>query len=123
VGSPLVARPRSTDATSSSCYFAPSGRDTQEFLLKVTWSGGREAWQAQEDAVALGGQLFGGERSTANNVMKSEAGGLGDKSSYNPILGAYVLKGDVLLEFNNLLTLRDPKSTWEKLARKALERL
>jgi hypothetical protein len=123
VGSPLVATERSKESTSSSCYFAPTGRDTQEFVLKVTWSGGREAWQAQEEAAALSGRLMGGDRSPANTVMASEAAGVGDKSSYNPIIGAYVLKGDVLLEFNNLLTLRDPKSTWETLARKALERL
>jgi hypothetical protein len=124
IGSRLAAKERPGGGTSSKCVFTPVDGGTQEFVLTVTWAGGREAWQAQEHATELGGRLMGGNRTgAANTVMKSEPAGLGDKSSYNPILGAYVLKDDVLLEFNNLLTLRDPRNAWERLARKVLARL
>jgi hypothetical protein len=74
--------------------------------------------------VALGGKLMGANRSGATAaVMTSESGSIGDKSSYSPILGAYVLKDDVLLEFNNLLPMSDAKPNWEKLARTALGRI
>jgi hypothetical protein len=123
VGSQVIPKERSRGPSSSTCYFAPAPGHTQELMLTVTWSGGREAWDANEKAMALGGQLLGGNRSAAASVMKVEEGAIGDKSSFNPVLGAYVLEGDVLLEFNNLLTLDDAQTRWVKLARVALSRL
>jgi hypothetical protein len=46
----------------------------------------------------------------------------GDRSSFSSILGSYVLKGDVPLEFR-LNVLRDERQKWEALAGKALSRL
>jgi hypothetical protein len=124
IGSPVLPKETSRGSSSSSCFFAPAPGQTQEFQLKVQWSGGREAWEANEKATELGGRLMGADRNEATGrVMKVEEAALGDRSSYNPILGAYVLKGDVLIEFNNLLTLSDARVKWEKLVRKALSRL
>jgi hypothetical protein len=124
VGSPVFPTEKSRGQTSSTCFFAPAPGRGQEFQLTVRWAGGRAAWEANEKAAAFSGQLVGANRSEASaNVMKFEEGSLGDRSSYNPVLGAYVLKGDVLLEFNNLLTVSDARAKWEKLARTALSRL
>jgi hypothetical protein len=124
VGSPVLPKEKSRGGSSSSCFFAPAPGQTQEFQLKVHWSGGREAWEANEKATELGGRLMGADRNeAAARVTKVDEVPLGDRSYYNPILGAYVLKGDVLIEFNNLLTLSDARVKWEKLARKALSRL
>lgn len=124
VGSPVFPKEKSRSPSSSTCFFAPAPGQSQEFQLTVYWAGGREAWEVNEKAAALGGQLMGANRSEATaNVMKFEEGPLGDRSSYNPILGAYVLKADVLLEFNNLLTISEARAKWEKLARTALSRL
>jgi hypothetical protein len=124
VGSPVLPRERSRGHSSSSCYFAPAPGQSQEFQLRVHWSGGREVWEANEKATAFGARLMGTDRSEATaSVTRFEKGRLGDRSSYNPILGGYVLRGDVLLEFNNLITLSDARSKWEKLAKTALSRL
>jgi hypothetical protein len=124
LGESIIAKEISHDATSSFCSYAPGGDRTKEIQLKVQWTGGKSAWDTNQTAVSLGGKLMGADRDpAAAGVMKSGGSTLGDKSSYNPILGAYVLKGDVLLEFNNLLVLRDARSKWEKLAATALSRL
>jgi hypothetical protein len=124
VGSAVVAKESGRGDTVSTCVFAPASGESQEFKLSVQWSGGKEAWDVNQQATALGGKLLGAEKSEATaGVMKADEAQLGDASSYNPILGGYVLKGDVLLEFNNLLTLSDARVKWEKLARTALSRL
>jgi hypothetical protein len=124
LGEPVVAKEISHDASSSFCSYAPGGDRSKEIQLKVQWTGGRSAWDTNQTAVSLGGKLLGADRDeAASRVMKAEETTLGDKSSFNPILGAYVLKGDVLLEFNNLLVLRDARSKWEKLAATALAKL
>jgi hypothetical protein len=62
-------------------------------------------------------------KNEVDQVMKTEAAEqLGDQSSFSSILGSYVLKGDVLLEFR-LNVLLDERQKWEALARKALSRL
>ncbi|MGH9161144.1 MAG: hypothetical protein ACRD2X_14310 [Vicinamibacteraceae bacterium] len=107
-------------------YYAPAagaGLESQEFILKVQWTGGQEAWDINQQSTALAGKLLGGDKSGATDVAKSKEAPLGDKSIYNPILGGYVLKGDVLLQFDNLMRVKDAQSKWEQLARKALARL
>jgi hypothetical protein len=124
LGESVVAKEISRDDASSFCSYAPGGDRSKEIQLKVQWTGGKMAWDANQTAVSLGGKLLGADRDgAAAGVMRAEEAKLGDKSSYNPILGAYVLKGDVLLEFNNLLVVGDARSKWEKLAATALARL
>jgi hypothetical protein len=124
LGESVVATEVSHSPTSSFCSYAPDGDRTREIQLKVEWNGGKEAWDAQEQATGLAGRLLGGAGTAATNaMMKAEAGSLGDKFSYNAIIGAFVLKGDVLLEFQNLVVLRDARSKWEKLAATALAKL
>lgn len=124
LGEPVVPR---EDPATGSCFYGPAtgtSLEKQEFSLKVYWTGGREEWDLNQQTAALTGQVFGVEDDEpAAGVLKSDETPLGDKSMYSPVLGGYVLKGDVLLQFDGLLRLKDARSQWEQLARKALSRL
>jgi hypothetical protein len=122
LGNPVVPKDETSGTEHSSCAYESA--QGEHFWLTVYWTDGKEQWHINETARGIAGRLMQPQgKKEVDQVMKTEAADqLGDRSSFSSILGSYVLKGDVLLEFR-LNVLRDERQKWEALARKALSRL
>jgi hypothetical protein len=119
--------PRSkTKPGRSECEYQAT--DGGGFSMKVYWSGGKEELAVTKSAMGLAPAMLRENGMEPGGMMALRpVTGLGDEAYYNPIVGSYVRKGDVLMEFDlRLLQVPTPDAAverWRALAGKALGRL
>jgi hypothetical protein len=129
LGKPFTARLTRRGGTPI-CEYAPtSNSQTDGFTLTVYWTGGKEALAVTKAGTRIAKAAMKATQVDPMSMMALEPiDDLGDEAYFNPMLGASVLKGDALLEFDIRAmmwnqTMESGKELWKKLATTALSRL
>lgn len=112
-------------SSATACAYVDPKTTYHQFGIDVSWSGGRTEWQQWNAARDGATRMLEREEKDVDVdeiVKPGPVEGLGDRASYNGLMGGFVLKGDTLLWFRFGI-LPEPERYFRPLARKALEKV
>lgn len=127
VGEPVIARPESTPANQTTCMYESANGRRPWFGITITWSGGREEWEAMQAGTLLAADIVNKELADKDVdvdsiVRPGLVAGLGDAATFSDLMPLAILEGDILVTMF-MTFLPDPELHFVPLGRKALDRL